>query len=110
MRSPSVLLALAALGAAAGGEAVTPALAPDPAVMKIVNALGKGQGAKLPRFKVAGDINAVARKWGLDRRGPGNRDYCIKMAWMPERRRAIFFGANHGVPHRLIHHVVQYLL
>ena len=80
---------------------VTPVLVPDPAVMRIVNALGDGQGAALPRFKVAGDINAEAKRWRLEKHGPGYRDYCLKMAWMPERKRAIFFGANHGVPHRL---------
>ena len=100
----AVCLCLVSRGLSAGenGEAkVTPVLAPDPAVMKIVNSLGEGQGANLPGFKVAGDINAVAKRYGLDKRGPGARDYCIKMAWMPERRRAIFYGANHGVPHRL---------
>ncbi|MHC4917725.1 MAG: hypothetical protein ACYTGB_19795, partial [Planctomycetota bacterium] len=80
---------------------VTPELAPDPAVMKIVDSLGDGASAKLPAFKVAGDINDVARKYKLDKRGPGYRDYCLKMCWMPERRRAIFYGANHGGPHRL---------
>jgi hypothetical protein len=87
--------------ASSAGEKVTPVLAADPAVMKIVNSLEAGHGAKLPRFKVAGDINAEAKRWGLDKRGPGCRDYCLKMAWMPERKRAIFYGANHGVPHRL---------
>jgi hypothetical protein len=91
-----------ALPAGEGGkDEVTPVLAPDPAVMKIVSSLQPGHGAKLPRFKVAGDLNAVAKRYRLDRRGPGARDYCIKMAWMPERKRAIFYGANHGVPHRL---------
>ena len=65
MRTASVLwgvllcATLAAGGAASGEkgrEKVTPVLAPDPAVMKVVNSLGEGEGAKLPRFKVAGDI------------------------------------------------------
>ncbi len=80
---------------------VTPELAADPKVMEIVDGLGEGQSAELPPVKVVGDINDVASKYGLDKNGPGARDYCIKMAWMPDRQRAIFYGANHGVPHRL---------
>lgn len=33
--------------------------------------------------------------------GPTGRDFTIKMAWMPDRKRAFFCGANHGSPHRL---------
>ncbi len=100
----SVLVALAALRATATEESsglVTPELLPDPEVMKIIDGLGDGECAVLPRFKVAGDLNDEARRWKLDKNGPGSRDYCIKMAWMPERNRAIFYGANHGAPHRL---------
>jgi hypothetical protein len=103
MRTMSVLWCFVALGGlcAVSGEKVTPVLAPDPAVMRIINSLGAGQSARLPRFKTTGDINAVARKWKMHERGPGSRDYCIKMVWMPDRKRAIFCGANHAVPHRL---------
>jgi len=109
MRSVPALLWLIATAAAmasgaelgAGRSAITPELAADPKVMEIVNGLGEGCSAALPAVKTTGDINDVARKYGLDKSGPGARDYCIKMAWMPERRRAIFYGANHGVPHRL---------
>jgi hypothetical protein len=92
---------LGALAAEPSAGKVTPELAPDPKVMEILNGLGEGSSAKLPPVKTAGDLNDVARRWGLDKSGPGARDYCIKMAWMPERKRAIFYGANHGVPHRL---------
>ncbi|MCX7804569.1 MAG: hypothetical protein N3A38_05190 [Planctomycetota bacterium] len=80
---------------------VAPELAPDPAVTKIIEEIGEGCATALPPARTAGDINDVARKYGLDKHGPGARDYCIKMAWMPDRKRAIFYGANHGVPHRL---------
>ncbi len=109
---PAVLIAAAApaaraeeppsqTSAAPAVEKVAPELKPDPEVMKIVDALQPGHGANLPRFKTAGDLNAVAREHKLDRDGPGARDYCIKMAWMPDRKRAIYYGANHGAPHRL---------
>ena len=100
---PSVLLVLSAAAAtmAADTEKVTPALKPDPAVLKIIDGLGDNTSALLPPMKTAGDLNAEARRWRLHERGPGYRDYCLKMAWMPERERAIFYGANHGGPHRL---------
>jgi hypothetical protein len=94
-----VFMANAALGAEP--EKVTPELAPSPAVLKIIEGLGDNCSAALPKPTITGDINAVAKRWGLDKRGPGYRDYCLKMAWMPERKRAIFYGANHGGPHRL---------
>ncbi len=112
----AILAALALVGASpaacsAGaeptGEAqpaagkVEPELAADPKVLEILNGLGEGCSAALPPVKTTGDINDLARRCGLDKAGPGARDYCIKMAWMPERKRAIFYGANHGVPHRL---------
>jgi hypothetical protein len=98
---------LAAEPAAQGGRTTGPAvkvlpeLAADPRTTEILGTLGEGCSAALPAVKTVGDINAVAKRYGLDKAGPGARDYCIKMAWMPERKRAIFYGANHGVPHRL---------
>jgi hypothetical protein len=80
---------------------VTPELAPDPTVMKTIDGLGTNSSARLPKLNTAGDINDVARRYKLHRRGPGARDYCIKMVWMPDRKRAIFYGANHGSPHRM---------
>ncbi|MFO7899971.1 MAG: hypothetical protein R6V58_13035 [Planctomycetota bacterium] len=100
--APIVLLILSAAAAAvaASAEQITPALKPDPAVMKIIDGLGDNSSARLPKLKTTGDINAVARRYHMDVRGPGARDYCIKMVWMPDRERAIFYGANHGSPHR----------
>ena len=43
----------------------------------------------------------MARQFRLDAEGPRGRDFTIKMAWMPDRKRAFFCGANHGSPHRL---------
>jgi RNA polymerase sigma factor (sigma-70 family) len=76
-------------------------LVPDPEVMRIVDSLEAGQSANLPAIRTAGDLNAVARRYGLERTGPCGRNYTIKMVWMPDRKRAIFTGANHRMPHRL---------
>ena len=89
-------------GDAEDGEAarVTPVLTPDPEVIKIIDSLGDGESALLPKVKTTGAINDVARTFGMHENGPGARDFSHKMAWMPDRERAIFFGANHGAPHR----------
>jgi hypothetical protein len=101
-------LALASIPAVLGEPAgrptsgeVAPVLEPDPEVGKTLDSLKPGHAAVLPRAAVTGDLNAEARKYGLQRTGPGGRNYCVKMMWMPERRRALYFGANHGSPHRL---------
>jgi hypothetical protein len=102
---PLVLLTVSVVAAGENGkkdeDKVTPVLAPDAAVLSTVKSLGEGASANLPPIKAVGDINAIARKYRMEKNGPGGRNYCIRMMWMPERKRAIFCGANHGVPHRL---------
>jgi hypothetical protein len=82
-------------------ERIDPPLAPDPEVTGILDGLGDNSLAVLPATRVAGEFNDLARLFQLDKRGPMGRDFTIKMVWAPERRRALFCGANHGSPHRL---------
>lgn len=93
------LLAIASTGI--GAETVQPALPRDAAVARILAGLGDNTAALLPPAAVVGDFGPVARAFNLDRDGPRGRDFTIKMAWMPDRQRAFFCGANHGSPHRL---------
>ncbi|MHC4914559.1 MAG: RNA polymerase sigma factor [Planctomycetota bacterium] len=110
----AVYLAVAGVVAGGGGTAlhaisrtraeqvwVAPDFTPNPDVTRILESLGEGCSAELPPVKTAGELNAVARKYDLDQTGPCGRNYTIKMVWMPDRRRAIFTGANHRKPHRL---------
>ncbi len=107
-----MVLVLACSVAAAGGAGTlavhglgrsesTSTLAPDPDVLRILGSLGAGESALLPPVKTAGDLNAEARKWGLNETGPCGRNFGVKGVWMPDRKRAIFCGANAKVPHRL---------
>ncbi len=73
----------------------------DPKVVKILKNLKANTAVLLPPFKVVGDINDVARKYKMDEIGPLGRDYCNKAPWMPDRKRAIYCGANHAAPHRI---------
>lgn len=87
--------------AEASPAAVTPALQEDGEVLARLAALQPNQAVSLGTARVVGDFNEVARRFRLHRTGPRGRDYSIKMVWAPERRRALFAGANHGQPHRL---------
>jgi hypothetical protein len=93
------LILTSSVGRAA--EEIRPSLRPDPAVEKILDGLGENSAALLPSATVVGEFGPLAKEFRLDRDGPQGRDFTIKMAWMPDRRRAFFCGANHGSPHRL---------
>jgi hypothetical protein len=75
--------------------------APDPRVTRILDSLKSGQCAFLPPARVTGDLNAVARSFKMDRTGPWGRDFGNTAVWMPDRRRAIYSGANKRKPHHL---------
>jgi hypothetical protein len=102
-------LALAAVGLGPGpaaaerpaGPKVDPALAPKPAVLDQLAALKPNRGVLLGKADVVGEFNDTARRYDLHKTGPRGRDYSIKMCWAPDRKRALFCGANHAVPHRL---------
>ena len=74
---------------------------PKPAILERIAALKPNQAVLLGKADVIGEFNETARKYELDKTGPKGRDYSIKMCWAPDRKRALFLGANHGVPHRL---------
>lgn len=95
------LLALLALAAVAADAPVQPALAPKPDVVAKVAALRPNQAVLLGKADVVGEFNDTARKYNLHKTGPQGRDFTIRMCWAPDRKRALFCGANHAVPHRL---------
>ncbi|MCW8129159.1 MAG: hypothetical protein KIS92_02135 [Planctomycetota bacterium] len=99
------VLCCAAAGPGARAEEaprqVLPALAPDPAVLKQLEALGENQSAWLPPVKTAGPINDTLKAFKMDVKGPQPRDYCRKWVWAADRKRALFCGENAGAPHRL---------
>ncbi len=85
----------------AADESVTPALEANAEVASILKNLGKNQSAMLPNAQIIGEFNETAKKHNLHKTGPRSRDFCKKIVWAPERKRALFCGANHAVPHRL---------
>jgi hypothetical protein len=80
---------------------VEPELAPKRDVSDKLRALKPNQAVLLGKADVVGEFNDTARKYDLHRTGPKGRDFTIKMCWAPDRKRALFCGANHAVPHRL---------
>lgn len=84
------------------GSAGSPTGLPvNEAVVATIQGLRPNHAALLGSARVVGDFNEVSRKYDLHKHGPRGRDFTIKMVWAPERRRALFCGANHAVPHRL---------
>jgi len=73
----------------------------DEAILKRLASMPPNHGLRLGEARLVGDFNEVARRFDLHKTGPRSRDFCRKMAWAPERQRALFAGANHGSPHRL---------
>jgi hypothetical protein len=87
--------------ASANTNAISPPLKPNPAVVDRVAKLKPNHAVLLGDAGVVGEFNDTARRFGLDKTGPRGRDFSIKMCWAPDRKRALFCGANHAVPHRL---------
>lgn len=70
----------------------------DPAILATLKSLGPNTAAVLPPVKVeCGD----EQRFGFPRFGPGQRDYCNKMPYAPDRGTALYAGGNHMVPHRM---------
>lgn len=88
-------------GLARGEEEITPRLEPNEDVLARLAALGENAACILEETRVIEDLGDFAKGWHrMQETGPAGRDFSIKMAWMPDRRRAFYCGANHGSPHR----------
>ncbi|PCJ56562.1 MAG: hypothetical protein COA79_18560 [Planctomycetota bacterium] len=69
----------------------------DTTLVKLIQALPPMSSMLLPQVKV---IPTNAAKWFKGfKNGPGRRNYGNKMVYAPERKTALYCGANHGVPH-----------
>lgn len=72
--------------------------ADDPAITKLIEGLEPGGSLLLPAVRVeAGEL----RMHGMEKSGPGQRDYCNRMPYATDRRTALYAGGNHQVPHRM---------
>ncbi len=103
MAVAAVLLGLSSgrlLGDGEGTEG-TDTFPPRAEVIGKLASLPANHGILLGEATVGGNFNETAKLYELDATGPRARDYSIKMCWAPDRGRALFCGANHGVPHRL---------
>ena len=99
MKLTAALLLLPALTSPAAP--IKPALKPDPTVLAKLDALGDNTACLLENTRIIQDLGDFAKGWHrMQQTGPTGRDFTIKMAWMPDRLRAFYCGANHGSPHR----------
>ena len=70
----------------------------DPEIVESLRTLGRGDSLLLPEVRVQAPGLTL---YNMDKRGPGQRDYCNKMAYAPERETALYAGGNHQSPHRM---------
>lgn len=87
--------------ASAADASVTPKLDAKAGVAEKLAALKPNRAILLGKAEVVGEFNDTARKYDLHKTGPKGRDYTNKMCWAADRKRVMFCGANHAVPHRL---------
>lgn len=91
------LLPLEALAAESpAAPKVEPALTPDQTLLARIKALPDNTWMKLPPPKVIGDLDWLPRDDWKRTGGPMARDYSNKMAWMPDRKRAIYAAGGHN--------------
>ncbi|OWK36106.1 hypothetical protein FRUB_08669 [Fimbriiglobus ruber] len=83
------------------GDATAAPPGPKAVVADTLAALKPNHAVLLGKADVVGEFNDTARKYDLHKTGPRGRDFTNKMCWAPDRKRALFCGANHAVPHRL---------
>ena len=82
-------------------DKIEPVLKPKAEVLATLQALGDNSSCLLEDTRIIEDLGDFAKGWHrMKQTGPTGRDFTIKMAWMPDRKRAFFCGANHGSPHR----------
>ena len=92
------LAAGVAWGVAGAGP---PKLDPRGDVTDALAGLKPNHGRRLGTAAVVGEFNDTTRRFDLDKTGPKARDFTLKMCWAEDRKRVLYCGANHAVPHRL---------
>lgn len=97
----AIALLLSLVHSLRAAETIEPVLPVNETAVAQLKALKPNQAVTLAPAQVVGEFNDTARQFNLHKTGPVGRDFTIKMAWAPERRRALFCGANHNVPHRI---------
>jgi hypothetical protein len=100
-RLRSLTLAVLCNATVFADDAVKPALPVNEAALAKIKRLRPNEAVIIGKANVVGEFNAVAKRFNLHKTGPRGRDFTNKMVWAPERKRVLFCGANHAVPHRL---------
>jgi hypothetical protein len=86
---------------APAADAIEPVLRADADLLAKLDSLGDNTTCLLGNPEVIENLGDFAKGWHrMQETGPTGRDFTLKMAWMPDRERAFFCGANHNSPHR----------
>lgn len=76
---------------------VEPELSPDIELLAKIKALPDNTWMKLPPLKITGDLGTLKNDPDYPRTGPRVRDYCNKIVWAPDRKRALYTGGGHNI-------------
>lgn len=76
---------------------VEPELPPDIELLAKIAAMPDNTWMKLPPLKITGDRGSLNNDPDYTRTGPMVRDYCNKMVWAPDRKRALYTGGGHNI-------------
>lgn len=74
-----------------------PVLSPDTELLAKIEALPDNTWLKLPPCKTTGDMGVISKDPDYKRIGPRVRDYCNRLVWAPERKRALYTGGGHNI-------------
>lgn len=75
---------------------IEPALIWDKEQLAKIATLPPNTWLKLKQLQVTGDLDWLSKDSEKRILGPIGRDYSNKLAWMPDRKRAIYFGGGHN--------------
>lgn len=75
---------------------ILPELNPDLELLQKIKDMPDNTWMKLPKLKITGDLGSLASNKDYLWAGPFVRDYCNKMVWAPDRKRALYTGGGHN--------------
>ena len=94
-----ILVSVNAISVCAAEKAVSSKAEFNPPSDKVllgkIKTLPENTWMKLPPIKTVGEIGWCDSDYR--RQGPRIRDYCNRMVWAPERKRALYCGAGHNI-------------
>lgn len=91
-----VSICFATIIQAQNSTTIEPVLNPDLELLQKIKDLPDNTWMKLPPLKITGELGTLSSDKDYLWSGPRVRDYCNKMVWAPNRKRALYTGGGHN--------------